>query len=440
MLIRLQEIGSIMKGKLRSWAGGKDEAAFSRQNILSSNITAGVVNNLIGGNFFTGFLLLLSADDGFMGLVTMAGFIGNLLQVLSPLLLERFKSRKRLLILSRSVIYFFNIIIIGLVPLIPGTNSIKLMLILSVILFINLINAITAPGFAVWHIKSIPEDVRAKFFSTFTIINGVIIYAVILASSWIVDLFKARGNELQGLLLFRGVALLLCLADIYFLFKIKEYPNQPSDTKANLLNVLLNPFKERKYLITVLIACLWNYSANIPGPYFNVYMLKDLKISYSFLNVINMVNIPVLIFLTPIWRKRIYSTSWFRTLYFSMGLYLLSYLGLAFVSGKTLFLYPIAVIFSFLIAPGINLVFANIPYINIPQKDQTNYIGFFSTMNNLAALLGVLTGKEFIKHTEGIVITLAGIGMQNKQYILLLTAVVMLAAVFLIRFLQKKAA
>lgn len=438
MLKHLHAVFTAAKGRLSNWKAGRDEAAISRQNILLSGTTSGVVNNLIGGNFFTGFLLLLNADDAFMGLITMAGFVGNLLQVLSPLLLERFGSRKRLLIISRAIIYFLNIVVISLIPFIHGTDRLKLMMILCIILLINLVNAITAPGFAVWHIKSIPENIRANFFSTFSIINSVIIYTLILVTSRIIDVFKENENEIQGLLLFRGIALLLCLVDIYFLFRIKEYPNEKSGTKVSLINVLLNPFKEKKYLITVLIACLWNFSANMPGPYFNVYMLKDLKISYSFLNLVNMANIPVIIFLTPIWRRRINRTSWFGTLYFSMCLYLLTYVALAFVTKGTLFMYPAAIIFSFIIAPGINLVFSNIAYINIPDKDQTNYIGFFSTMNNLAALLGVLVGKEFIRNTEGIDISLLGLGMQNKQYILLLTAAVMFISVIVIRALQRK--
>jgi predicted MFS family arabinose efflux permease len=352
--------------------------------------------------------------------------------------LERFQSRKKLLLYVRAIIYFFNIVVISSVSLMPVTNGIKLMLVLMIILFINFINALTAPGFVVWHIKSIPEKVRANYFTFFTITNGIIIYTVILTFSKIVDYFKASGNELQVLLILRILTLLLCLVDIYFLFKVKEYPNQRSEGKINFVSIFVTPFKEKKYLITVLIACLWNYSANIPGPYFTVYMLKDLGVSYSFLNLINMFNIPVLIFLTPLWRKRINTTSWFRTLYLAMGLFLLSYIGLSFVTKNTLILFPIAVIFSFLVAPGINLVFANIPFINVPEKDQTNYICFFATMNNLAALLGVLTGKEFIKHTEGITISLLGIEMQNKQYVLILTAFAMLIAVVLIYLMQRK--
>jgi hypothetical protein len=438
MYIHPGSIINNLKSKMHFKLNTDDEFAVNRKNITISNYSSGVVNNLIGGNFFIGLLLLMKADDSYMGLITMAGLIGNLLQVLSPLLLERFQSRKKLLIYVRAIIYFFNIVVISIVSLMPVTNGIKLMLVLMIILFINFINAVTAPGFAVWHIKSIPEKVRADYFSFFSITNGIIIYTVILSFSKIVDYFKASGNELQVLLILRILTLLFCVVDIYFLFKIKEYPNQRSEGKLNFVSIFVTPFKEKKYLITVFIACLWNYSANIPGPYFTVYMLKDLGVSYSFLNLINMFNIPVLIFLTPLWRKRINATSWFKTLYLAMGLFLLSYIGLSFVTKNTLVLFPIAVIFSFLVAPGINLVFANIPFINIPEKDQTNYIGFFATMNNLAALLGVLTGKEFIKHTEGIKISLLGIEMQNKQYVLILTAFAMLIAVVLIYLMQRK--
>lgn len=426
------------KRKVRYSMNRTEEMAVSRRNIAVSNYTAGIINNLIGGNFFTGLLLLMHADDSFMGLVTMVGFIGNLLQIFSPILLERFQSRKTLLIASRAIIYFFNIIIISAIPLMGFTDRTKLMMILVIILLANLINALTASGFSVWHIKNIPENIRANYYSVFTVTNGIIIYTVIFAFSKIVDYFKVSGNEMAGLYIIRAVALLLCIVDIFFLYRIKEHPNQSSGINRNIFNMLLNPFKEKKYLITVFIACLWNFSANIPGPYFTIYMLKDLKVSYSFLTLINMFNIPILIFLTPLWRKRINATSWFKTLYFAMGLYLLNYICLALVTKTTIMLYPIALIFAFFVAPGINLVFANIPFINIPDKDQTNYIGFYSTMNNLAALLGVLTGKEFIRHTEGMTIDFIGIQMQNKQYILILTAVVMLFAVVLIYILQKR--
>lgn len=150
--------------RITSITANKEELAVNRRNIIASNIATGISGNLIGGNFLTGFILLLNADDAFMGIVTMVSFAGNLLQILSPLVMERFSERKRLLIAARGTIYFFNIIIIGCIPFLNYTNSVKLMLILTIVLFLNILNAVTAPGFSIWYIKSIPENTWAGFF------------------------------------------------------------------------------------------------------------------------------------------------------------------------------------------------------------------------------------------------------------------------------------
>jgi len=416
----------------------EDEKAVNRKYIALASYAAETTNNLIGGAFLTGFLLLMNADDSFMGLITMAGLIGNLLQVLSPLLLERFQNRKKLLLFSRATIYFFNIIVIGSIPYFGYSDNTKLIFVISVILLLNVISAIFAPGFSVWHIKSIPQKVRAQFFSFYRITSGIIVYTIILVSSGIVDNYKIIGNELKGLLILRIVAILTAVIDLYFQSKIKEYPNEKPNVKINLVSIFVLPFKEKKYLITVLIACLWSFSASIPGPYYTIYLLKDLNVKYSFLNFINMLNIPVLIFFTPVWSRIIQRTSWFRVLYISMGLYTIYYISLCFVNTGSLLLYPFAVIYAFIIAAGINLTFSNIPYINIPSGNQTNFIGFYATMNNLAALLGVMIGKEFIRMTEGRIIKIFNTEMQNKQYILILTATIMIICTYVIYVLQKK--
>jgi len=423
--------------RIRYTLNNKEEKAVSRRCIIVSNCSTNVVANLIGGNFLTGFLLLLNADDAFMGLVTMAAFAGNMLQILSPLLLERFPSRKKILIFSRCVIYVLNVIFIGIVPFFGFSDGIKLTMIIIIILLVNIISALTAPGFSVWHIKNIPENTRANYFSFYSVANGIIVYSIILAGSSIVDYFKVSGRELQGLIILRIVALFFCAIDAFFMFKIKEHPNERNEEPLNLKNVILAPFKCKKYLVTVLIGCMWNFAANIPGPYFTVYMLKDLKVQYSYLNMVNMLNVPILLLFTPLWKKRIQRTSWFKTLYFSMSIYLIHYIGLSFVSEKTFFLHLLFTIYAFAVAPGINLPFANIPFINMPEKNQTNFIGFYSAVNNFAALLGATVGKEFITRTESLKITLLGIQMQNKQYLLILTSAVMLVSTILIYFLQK---
>ena len=118
----------------------------------------------------------------------------------------------------------------------------------------------------------------------------------------------------------------------------------------------------------------------------------------------------------------------------SIALYALNYLLLGLVNkGNYLWLYPTAQIYAFVLATGINLSFTNIPYINIPRQNQTIYIGFYSTMCNLGALLGVTLGRQFVTMTESLVLLGAG----NKQLLMYATFLLMAAAAVGIFFLRR---
>ncbi len=416
---------------------GKDEFAQNRKNIAISNFSATTTNNLIAGNFLTGLLLLMNADDAFIGMVTIVTFLANITQILSPLLLENFLSRKKILVLSRGIFYFINIIIIGLIPYLHIENKWKLTITLIMFLIINFINALLLPGYPVWHIKSIPENIRTTYFSFFTVSNGIIVFTLIFASGKIVDYFKTSGDELLGLTLIRILALVFGAVDIYFLSRIKEYPNIRSENRLNFKNVIITPFREKKYLMTVLIACLWTFSASIIGPYFNIYLLKDLKVEYSFLNLVGIMQLPTLIILTPFWANQIGRTSNFKVLTLGMWVVAIHYVGLIFVTKNQLFIFPLSVFAFYLFAPGIGLVMANIPFMNIPLQNQTNFIGFFSAMNNLAAFTGAMLGNLFIRITENTKITFYGITLLNRQYIVLFGCFMMICAILLIKRLSK---
>ena len=335
-------------GKAKASFIQTEEMAASRMNVAHSGYASGVAANFVGGNFLTGFLLFLNADDAFIGSVTIVMTVGNILQIFAPVLLERFPKRKHLLITGRIVIYTIDIILIGFIPFFGFADSSKLTMVFIDKLSISIINALTAPGVAVWHIKCIPQTVRTKFYSIFTVANTILIYIFVLIASSVADKFKTSGNALTGLTILRIAAIIFAVIDIFFLLKIKEYPNEQDSNRPKLRDILISPFKQKKYLLTVLIACLWSFSASLPGPYFSIYLIKDLGVSYSFLTLVNMINIPLLIFMTPVWAKKIRSTSWFRVLVQSMTFYLISYIGLSFVTGNTLLLYPVFMVVAYI--------------------------------------------------------------------------------------------
>ena len=182
------------------------------------------------------------------------------------------------------------------------------------------------------------------------------------------------------------------------------------------------------------IAFLWSMIANIPGSYYSVYLLRDVEVSYSFINVVSMLNVPVLVLLTPLWKRFLSRYSWLKTCNISIALYAVHYLLLGLVSkGNYTWLYPATLIYAYVLATGINLSFTNIPYINIPKQNQTIYIGFYSTMCNLGALLGVTFGRQFVTMTESLHLLGAG----NKQLPVILVCILMLIASALIFLLRR---
>jgi hypothetical protein len=414
----------------------KDEPLSSIRSIAASNNLNAAIGNITGANFLTGLLLLMGADDAMIGIVTAVGLAGNLLQIFSPILLERFKKRKSLLIWGRILLYSFNIAAIGLIPFLPTENKLKLLMVIAVIGIVNMINALTAPGIQVFQITNIPQMMRAKFFSYYQLTNGIFVFTIALGGGAIVDYFKKTGNELVGFEILRMAALVFAVIDIIlFMSKIKEHPIEIHHEPITFKSIFVAPFKDKLYMKSVLAACAWNFPANINGYFFIAYLLNDLSVKYSYLTAVDLLNIPILILFTGMWKNIIVRYSYLRSLAIALGVCVVHLICMSFITAGTLFLFPFVMSMFFLITPAINVVMANLPYENLPRTNQTNYIGFFSTATNLAALLGILAGKEFLRQTSGKIMVIAGFTFVSKQMLMLFNAGAMFLCTLFVLYL-----
>lgn len=421
------------------WYVRGDAASKDRLRLLGYNYEANVVANLIGGTFYTGLLLLMNADDAFIGAMSMISSGANMLQCLAPLILERFPKRKKLLVALRTVILFFNVLFLGVIPLFPIAQQARLTLVAGTVLLINVLNAVTNPGFSVWTIQSVPPNVRGPFFTVITMTVGAVVAIFNLAGSAVVDFFTARGQEYWGLMTLRLFCVLLVALDTISYSKMREAPYPGSGKRFTVKDLIVTPFREKIYMRTVAVTFLWNIAANIPGSYYTVYLLRNVQVSYSFIMLVSMVNVPVVLLLTPLWSRlgRKLNMSWFKMLYVSMGLYLLHYVILGFVSKGSIWLYPIGMLYAYVMAIGINLSFTCIPYVNMPRENQTAFIGFYSTAANLAVFIGVFIGRTFVTNTETLSVSFLGMEFVGKQLLLFLTAALMIASVILIRRIDR---
>jgi len=424
------------------WFFPGDEMSQNRMNLLLFALVNNIIANLVGGNYFTGLLLLMDADDSFIGLIGMLPFAANIVQLIAPMIIERFTKRKKFLIAFRFMALMLNALFISIIPFLPVSQQLQLTMVALALVIVNCTHAMLNPGFSMWHMQFLPNRFRAAYFSTQSIAVAVIVAAVTMGASALVDVFKANGAEITGIMVVRGIAVALVFLDAYLLIRMKEYDYPSSGEKIKLLDVFTKPFKEKIYLRSVGVGVLWSFAANMPSSFYTVYLLENVGVSYTYITAMSLMNIPCMMIFTPLWQKAIGRTgSWFKIIQIAMTGYLLHYVVLSFVTpANYTYMYTLALLIAYPLGAGITLGFTNVPYLNIPPTNGTIYNAFYSTACNVVAFIAVSISRSLMANTDGLVLNILGIPMINKQFYLLIVAALMALSTLAIYFLRRNLA
>jgi MFS family permease len=423
---------------VRRLVSGDSAEVQSRKFILVWNGAANVTGNLVGGNFLVGLYAIIHLNDILLGMLTTLIQLCNVFQILSPLLLDRFKRKKLVLLVTRIIYYSIFIVIIGIIPFMPAGDAFKAGFLLTAMVFANLINALAAPGYSVLHIRSIPAESRADFFSVLSLLNNICIYVFILFGGYVVDLFRNRGSFLAGLTAVRIMAVAFAVLEIYAHCHIHEFDEPGKSGCRPRLNPFL-PLKNKEFMTCALLTGLYSFFANIPGVYYSAYLVNDLAVPFSFLGMVTFLSVPIMIFAIPLWNRVIRKISWFRTISLSLLLASCHYAILIFVDkGNYHYLYTIAMIYYFSIIPGVSIGTANLPYYRLPEGERTNFLAFYASFNSFMAMLGLFGGSLFIAATRSLRINIFGWSMQNKQYIMFAAGFLLFCLGMLFRSIAKK--
>lgn len=424
------------------WYFPGDELSRDRMNLINYAFVNNVIVNLVGGNYFTGLLLLMNADDNFIGLTSMIPLAANLVYLLGPPIMERFTRRKNFLIAFHVMALVMNTLMISIIPFLPIAQQARLTLVALALIVVNCTNAIIGPGISMWHLQFLPKEVRAGYFSSQSMGVAVLVAVVTMGASALVDAFKAHGSEITGIMAVRGIAIALMFLDAFLLLRMREYPYASSGERVRLADVFTKPLKDKIYMRTVIIAVLYGFSINIPSTFFTVYLLQNVKVGYTYITALSLLNIPCMVLFTPLWRKVISRTgSWFKMIQIAMTGYLFNYILLALVTPANYsYMYPLAMLVAYPFNAGLALGFTNELYINMPAENGTLYSAFHTVAYSVASFLGVTVSRAIMQHTEGVVLNILGIPMINKQFYLLVAAAVMGVSSVVIFFLRRNLA
>jgi MFS family permease len=271
---------------------------------LWESVCSNVSFTLAGGVFFTGFLLFLGASNFTIGLVSSIPLLASIAAPLFPYIINRAKSSKSITVktmLPFKLAWF----LVPLIPFLMYFRGIPMALVIFAVVFsaLSLMQSFVGISWMQWMGDIIPEAKRGFYFGRRSLVGGIVGSVVGMASGRYLDLWSA--NQFFG---FASIFTLSCvcgLACYFFQLRLPDPPERlPSGPmERTLFAGMAGALHDGNFRRLVTFNAAWMFILSLMGVYLQVYMIKELKLSYTLITIFVTVNTLVNLSLLDFWGK-----------------------------------------------------------------------------------------------------------------------------------------
>ncbi len=242
--------------------------------------------SVINGPALTGFTRALGANDFVYSVIMALPVIGAIIQVFFSYVMIN-SGKRRLLFIAAGFIHRPLWFVIAFIPFIlnPDKTKAGIVVITLLIAISSIANSIAGLAFSSWMGDLVPVEVKGRFFGRRTMIYTITGGVAALLCGLLLD--KIHGYT--GYAVVFVFAAILGTADITLFFWIKHPPMTAPKKRQPFLKLFAEPFKDRNYFRFMIFVAFWYFSVNIAGPFFNVYMIEELKMSFLLISLFTQV-------------------------------------------------------------------------------------------------------------------------------------------------------
>jgi MFS family permease len=365
-----------------------------RNSLKLSVLDGGAYAAMLGltQNFTTPFALALQATTMQVGfLSSIPGIATAFTQLAVPGLAERAGNRKRL-ILTAAFIHALMWLPVFLVPYFFRSAGVWWLIGLVTVCFV--FDSVSFPPWGSMMADLVPEELRGRYFGFRGRIAVFITLVFSLLAGGILQIFT--GNVFLGFAILFGGATVFRLLSFSFLSQMYEPPvTLEKDNAPSVIHIVktLGASNLGRYMIYI---ALINFGMMISGPFFSVFMLRDLHFSYLTYTIVTSAAIVANLFCQPFWGRRadragnlkiVQITSWLMPVVPLLWL----------VSANPVYLVFANIISGFTWS-GFNLSTVNFVYDASEPASRTKQLAVFNSMTWLAICMGALAGGYLIPH------------------------------------------
>lgn len=360
--------------------------------LIAQTILVTVANIFISGTFYNGFLSMYDISISGVAILNYVPYIGAAFSIFSPCILQYFKHRKPMILLSYLLYYSLLIAANTLMPLFVLDPDARLQWLVGLTIAANLIVAPFSPALSTWMVSFYPEttEERSRFLQYQQIISSMLTLVMILVSSMLTDALSGSSSQETFLLTLRWIAFALALINILIQLFIIE-PTIKQQERIHLWQVLRKPLANKKFLKLSLLYFFWALGSGVNSTWY-YHLQNHLHFSYTFINICYtwMSAICTILFVAP-WRKVLTRYSWVKTWGLATLLLPLADIALFFLTSDGAALLLIVSFIHFLASAGMVLGQSNFIYMNLdPGEDYSPYIAFHTLGSSLFTLIGYM--------------------------------------------------
>lgn len=235
-------------------------------------------------NYLTLYMLALGATGAQIGWFTSLSSLAAAVCLLpGAFIVEKWGHRKEFTVIFGGLLARILLLAMALAPL-PVTGQLLIWAVMTLGILRSAAGNIAFPAWMSVTGDIVPLEGRGRYFGSR---NFVMIIAGIVMT-YLVGEFITRVGSPTGYQLALGLSFLTGLVSTAFFFLIKDSAGEkPVQSDMSLsLAVIWQDFRASPvFLQFCLASALWNFSVNVAGPFFNVHMAQDMKLTAAMIGV-----------------------------------------------------------------------------------------------------------------------------------------------------------
>ena len=415
--------------QLHTIYGWHDDQRKGRSISLINTLVTSIYNVFITGIFYTGFLTIYDISLVEIGIITFISPLANCFVIFSPFILERIKKRKWILASSKIFYYLLIIVATNLMPYFVTDPGARVVWFCVLQFSASAVYAIFSTGFTPWFYSFYPDnpEQRSAYISYNQVFSSILSSATLLLTGTLSSLIENSGHQSELIIGLRYFAFLLVLIDVFFQVQAKEYPYPVHSGKIKFREIFTLPPKHHKFFLCMILTFVWTYIVYLNTGIWNYYILNTVGLSIKEVNFASALYVVYMFLFIPFWRKLVNRMGWIKTFALGVMLWWPTEIYFFFLTPVTKQLYLPGIIVQHFISVGLNLSYANIPFLNLPRENTTTHTCFHAFFCNVFAFLGLMTSTFWCSlFGEETVLYLGTVPTTAVQYTTLMRAFLML--------------